>query len=346
MRILHIATLALAVLHCSIETAQAFEFEKKMMFESMGGNTTMRVVSTTDIELFQSLIEAFQKRNPGLNVEYVQASSNAVFEAVTDPKERFDIAISSAMDLQTKAANDGFTQAYSSPTTAAFPSWSRWRNQVFGFSQEPAVLVASKQAFRNMATPTTRPELIELLRSHQDWFRGKIGTYDVRTSGLGYLFASQDVRQSDGYWRLAEVMGSLEPKLYCCSSAMIKAIESKEILLAYNVLGPYARARIAARDFAFIVPFSDYTNVMMRSALIPAQAKNPVFAGKFIDFLLSSTGRKLLRNEVGLPPLDPKILKTGDALRPIKLGPGLLVYLDRLKREGFLNEWKDSMLQQ
>ena len=344
MRIVQFTSYLIIAMFISLSSLGAFEFEKKVMFKT-NGNDMLRIVSTTDIELFQPLIEAFQKRQPGLSVEYVQASSNAVFEAVTDRKEHFDVGISSAMDLQTKAANDGFTQEYFSPTTAAFPSWSRWRDQVFGFTQEPAVLVASKNAFRGLITPTTRPELIELLRSNPDRFRGRIGSYDVRSSGLGYLFASQDVRQSDGFWRLAEVMGSLNPKLYCCSSSMIEAIKSGEILLAYNVLGPYASSRIDVDDFASIVPLSDYTNVMMRTALIPVQAKNRRMAGRFIDFLLSGSGRKLLKNKVGLPPLDPASLKIGSSLRPIKLGPGLLVYLDRLKRQFFLKAWEDSMLQ-
>lgn len=345
MRFIQFAAAVLTAI--SVFTAQAFayEAEKEMLFQG-SGDGALRIISTTDIDIFQPLIEAFHKRHPRLTILYVQASSTAVFDAVTTmPEDHFDLAISSAMDLQTKAANDGFAMDFGSSTTAAFPPWSRWRNQVFGFSQEPAVLVASKGAFIGMAAPGSRPELIELLRTHADWFRGKIGTYDVRISGLGYLFATQDARQSDGFWRLAEVMGSLNPKLYCCSSSMLEAIESQDILLAYNVLGPYARARIKVNGNAVIIPLSDYTNVMMRSVLIPTQATNPQSAGQFIDFLLSTSGRQILELEAGLPPLVPNSLKTSGSLRPIKLGPGLLVYLDRLKRQGFLEEWENSMLQ-
>jgi len=41
-----------------------------------------------------------------------------------------------------------------------------------------------------------------------------------------------------------------------------------------------------------------------------------------------------------------KLAKDGYAqLRPIKLGPGLLVFLDRMRRETFLRSWTSSMEQ-
>jgi iron(III) transport system substrate-binding protein len=344
MRFIRLATLFITAIFCAAFNVAAYETEKKVVLKGFG-DQELRMISTADVDLFLPLIEAFQKRHPALTIYYIQASSNAVFEAITSSRDYYDIAISSAMDLQTKAANDGFALEYSSAITAAFPTWSRWRNQVFGFSQEPAVLVASKNAFKGMITPKSRPELIEILRSNPDRFRDKIGTYDVRSSGLGYLFATQDARQSDSYWRLAEVMGAHHPKLYCCSNSMIDAINSKEILLAYNVLGPYARAKIQAETGSFIVPLSDYTNVMMRTVLIPSRAKNPRIAEQFIDFLLSGTGRNIMKNEVRLQPLVPESLETNHSMRPIKLGPGLLVYLDQLKRKGFFEEWENSMLQ-
>ena len=35
--------------------------------------------------------------------------------------------------------------------------------------------------------------------------------------------------------------------------------------------------------------------------------------------------------------------KVGDALRPIRVGPGLLVYLDRAKRQIFLKRWRRAL---
>ena len=43
------------------------------------------------------------------------------------------------------------------------------------------------------------------------------------------------------------------------------------------------------------------------------------------------------------PPQSVRAL--GSTLRPIQLGPGLLVFLDTLKRNRFLTEWGDAVQQ-
>ncbi|RMH39535.1 MAG: ABC transporter substrate-binding protein, partial [Alphaproteobacteria bacterium] len=251
---------------------------------------------------------------------------------------------SSAMDLQVKLANDGLAASWRSGATAALPSWARWRNQVIAFTEEAAVVVARRDALAGTRLPETRQALITLLSAHPERFRGRIGTYDVRRSGLGYLFATEDARLSDSYWRLMQEMGNLSPRLYCCSGEMIEALERGTLAVAYNVLGSYARPRIAGRDDLVILPMRDFTNVMMRTAVIPATAPRPALAGAFIDFLLSERGRRTLERDCGLPPLGTRTAAGGSA-RPIRLGPGLLVYLDRLKRQAFLAEWAAAMVQ-
>ena len=43
---------------------------------------------------------------------------------------------------------------------------------------------------------------------------------------------------------------------------------------------------------------------------------------------------------------NPIWLRDNVALRPIRLGPGLLVFLDRLKRRTFLRNWEASITQE
>jgi hypothetical protein len=50
-------------------------------------------------------------------------------------------------------------------------------------------------------------------------------------SGAGFLFASQDVRQSDSFWRLADVFGGIKTKLVCCSGNMLDELESGKVYL-------------------------------------------------------------------------------------------------------------------
>ena len=101
----------------------------------------------------------------------------------------------------------------------------------------------NKAVFENLPIPQSRQEMIETLRSNPDTFKGRIGTYDVRASGLGYLFATQDARRSETYWRLTEIMGTLDVQLYRGSGEMIDDLAVGKIAISYNVLGSYAKAR-------------------------------------------------------------------------------------------------------
>ena len=267
-------------------------------------------------------------------------------KAISEEGAVFDLAISSAMDLQTKLANDGFAQPYTSAATSALPQWAVWRNLVFAFTQEPAVLVLSEADFQSLPMPSTREDLISLLRDHPEQFTARIGTYDVRLSGAGYLFATQDSRNSDSYWRLTEIMGRLDAKLYGGSGDMIRDVASGQLAMAYNVLGSYAASRLQDFPGIRIVKFEDYTNVMLRTALIPSTASNPQESSVMLDFLATLSLRPALTALTSLPPINPQDLGKNNADRPIRLGPGLLVFLDRLKKKSFLENWVSSIVQQ
>lgn len=324
----------------------AFDLEETKFYDAPDGDSTLRIISTADIDVFEPIILAFQDQHPGFDVDYQVASSTELMTAMYQEQAPFDLAISSAMDLQTKLANDGYARIYKSPVTARLPEWAKWRDQLFAFTQEPAVMVASEEAFRGIPLPTTREDLIELLRDRPEHFEGRIGTYDVRTSGLGYLFATQDSRNTGSYWRLTELMGRLDARLYCCSAQMITDIAEGRLAFAYNVLGSYAASRLKDTPGIRIVPFNDFLSVVLRTALIPQTAENPEAGGIMIDFLASLNTRPDLTEKTGLPPISSDIGGLSNEMRPIRLGPGLLVFLDRLQRDTFLRSWSSSMEQE
>ncbi|HHG90633.1 MAG TPA: ABC transporter substrate-binding protein [Devosia sp.] len=333
----------LAILALAAGPPRAFEIETEQYFAAVDGSSEITIMSTADLSVFAPLVRGFQNRNPRVSVRYVVLSSAELYSAVLAGEAAPDLVISSAMDLQTKLANDGFAQPFRSQATETLPAWARWRDELFAFTLEPAVLILSKPAFADLPRPKTRQDLIELLRDNPERFKNRIGTYDLRTSGLGYLFGTQDTRQSETFWRLSEVMGALQTRLYCCSGQMIEDVRSGELALAYNVLGSYADAQDESN--VDIVLLEDYTSVMMRTALIPNSAKNAQLAGTFINYLLSTDGRALLRAEIGPGPLDTDTFSSEQNLRPIRLGPGLLVYLDQLKRQSFLRAWASAIIQ-
>ena len=325
----------------SASVATAFEIEARADFGTQPDSETIRILSTADINYFTPVIESFRAFRPDLAIEYTVASSTEVMDAIVREKQPFDIVISSAMDLQTKLANDGLAREHISPTTQNLPDWAVWNDMVYAFTQEPAGFVISNALFDGLPIPQNRQKLITALRQNPNRFKGRVGTYDIRKSGAGYLFATQDARVSDTYWRLTEVMGRLDPTLYCCASEMITDVVNGDLAVAYNVLASYAEKSPHQDKFTIILP-SDFSIVMLRTMLIPKTSKKPVLAANFLDFVLAQTYPS------GVSPL-LKTQSLGEAeqstLYRISMGPGLLVYLDYFKKKNFIAEWENAIMQ-
>ena len=321
--------------------ASAQDWEDRQVFQSKTAGQALRIISSTDTSLFAPIIEEFLLQRSDVTIEYLVTSTAELNKFVRQTPDQYDLVISSAMDLQLKLANDGFALRLDG---VEHPDWAQWRKNLFAFTTEPAAIVINRAAFAGQTIPQTRQELIQALRAAPNRFRGKIGTYDVRQSGLGYLFATQDARASESFWRLTEVMGSLDARLYCCSGAMIDDLENGTITVAYNVLGSYASARRDTHDTLQIILPSDFPTTMMRTAFVAKSTLHPKTATDFIEHLIASQSNAA--NEKGslLPPLD--LIHDIDRQATIALEPALITYLDALKRRTFLREWENAIIQQ
>lgn len=317
----------------------AQDWEDRHLFENAQSVKTLRILSSTDTSFFAPIVEDFLQGNPDLNVEYLVTGTAQIDPVFRANPTGFDVVISSAMDLQLKLVNDGYAQALND---LDHPEWAQWRHSLFAFTTEPATIVLNRRAFEGYDIPQTRQELIAALRARPEVFRNRLGTYDVRQSGLGYLFATQDARASETFWRLMEVMGSLNTRLYCCSGEMIDDLSSGEILVAYNVLGSYVSAREDIDELAIVLP-SDFPTTMMRTGLVSAQAAHPAEAAAFIAHLVKVQTGNTTADVFPLPPLSTN--NDGGARTVIALEPALMTYLDQLKRRTFLKEWSDAMIQ-
>ncbi|MCO7643342.1 extracellular solute-binding protein [Pseudomonas sp. S 311-6] len=309
----------------------------------------LRVAGPTDTELFQWLVQDFQQLHPQIAVDYLEIDSMGLYlRVLAGQMPPVDVLISSAADLQLKLANDGYARAHESMYTQRVPGWARWRNEVYGFTQEPVVIAYSRSRFAPGQRPKSRNELLRLLEAEGPRLRHRIGTYDIHISGAGYLLALYDERTSANFWGMANQLGQAGVRLYGTTAELLDGLESGELDIAYNVLGPYALGRQrAGADITVVVP-EDYITVLTRSALIHRDAPSPEIAGTFIDYLLSPRGQRAAMEQAGLPPLlpddtgleDPLLgeLKQG-LLQPIVLGPALLVGLDQTRRRRFLDNW-------
>ncbi|KNG92665.1 ABC transporter substrate-binding protein [Pseudaestuariivita atlantica] len=319
----------------------AQDWEDRQVFGAGDAAVTLRIVSSTDTDLFAPLIEGFVSANPDIAIEYLVTNTSDIDKRFRATPEAFDVAISSAMDLQLKLTNDGYAATLEGVT---HPAWAQWRQSLFAFTSEPAAIVVNRAAFEGLAIPRTRQELIEILRAHPDRFRGRVGTYDVRQSGLGYLFATQDARASETFWRLMEIMGGLDVALYCCSGDMIDDLIAGRIAVAYNVLGSYAEARVAGDGPLDIILPSDFRTTMMRTALVSGDSPRPEAAERFVRALIAYTPEGAAAGGGrSLPPL--AVEDPGADRATIPLGPALMTFLDALKRDKFLEEWENAVVQ-
>ncbi|NVO58043.1 ABC transporter substrate-binding protein [Rhodobacteraceae bacterium B1Z28] len=332
----YLIAIVLCLLPC-VGVAQ--DWEEQKIFNEGAVGTRLRIISSTDTALFAPLIEGFVAKYPSISVEYMVTGTADLDRLVRAAPETFDIVVSSAMDLQLKLANDGFALTIND---IAHPHWAQWHESLFAFTSEPATIVINRTAFDGELIPQTRQDLIETLRTRPEDFRGRVGTYDVRQSGLGYLFATQDARASETYWRLMEVMGGLDVRLYCCSGDMLTDLADGTIAVAYNVLGSYAAVRAEGAAALEIILPSDFQTTMMRSAMVMKGTLEPEAAEAFIRHLIAEKPGSP-NDGSALPLLNSE--DTTHERETITLDPALLTFLDTLKRKKFLSEWENAVIQ-
>jgi iron(III) transport system substrate-binding protein len=243
---------------------------------------------------------------------------------------------------------------YESPEAKQLPQWAQYQKQAYGTTYEPLAIVYNKRLLSAGEVPQTRADLIKLLQSKPDQFKGKVTTYDIEKSGVGFNYLTQDARVNPQVtWDLVKAMGATGPKLQSSTGAMMERISSGENLIGYNILGSYALTK-AKKDpsIGYVYP-KDYTLVVSRLVTISKKAKSPNAAKLWVDYLLSQRGQTLLANQASLFSIRSDVegetsmagltKQLGDSLKPIPIGAGLLVYLDQSKRLEFLKQWQQSI---
>ena len=316
---------------------------------------TLTVHSATDEPALRPLIDAFEARNPDVTVAYREFQTLELHSAMLGlaPEDRPDLVISSAMDLQVELVNRGMSQPIALPAEVMPPGWATWRSELFGFTFEPAAVIYDRRAIDEAELPRNHRDLARFVRENEARLMGRIGGYDIGASGIGYLFATQDSLQGPQAQRLIEVLGRAGLRTFCCTSDMVAATQRGELALAFNVIGSYAAAQASDLPEVGLHFFDDYNLVMTRTAFVPKGAPRPELAARFLTFLLSSDGQRVLTDRTPLVPLDavqgartPVLAQIADrpgAFLPIRLNLGLLTFLDRLKRDAFLSAWTASL---
>ncbi len=258
--------------------------------------------SATDSAVFARILDAFAGLHPGIAVDYHEIGTQALHRrlaAGTGPLP--DLVISPALDLQVALVNRGLAQPLPGRAPAV-PSGTSWRGELFGFTLEPEVVLLNRAAFAGLPHPRSHAALATLIRDRGEMLAGRLATYDIRRSGIGYLLSSQAAGIGPGQARLAEIMGRTGTRLFTSSAEMFRATAEGEVLIATGVLGSYADALARHDPRTEILLMEDYNLAVPRSGFVHRGAARPEAAGRLLRFLLSAPGQDALAAPAdGLP---------------------------------------------
>ena len=301
---------------------------------------TVAVWSATDIAAMTPVIEAFESANRGVSVEYREFQTVELHRSVSRGGAP-DVVVSPAMDLQVDLVNRGLARRLAL-SDGAVPRWASWRRELFGFTREPAALIYNRAAIGEADIPRTHADLATFLRENEGRLSGRVGTYDIERSGIGYLFATQDAVIGQEFARVTEAMGRSQARTFCCTSHMLDRVATGELLLAVNVIGSYALAAAAQDERIGVAFFEDYNLAMARTAFVPRAAKRPLLGERFVAFLVSPEGQRAITERSSLLPIADAVAASRE-VTPIPLTTGLLAFLDGIKRDRFLRNWRSSI---
>ncbi len=315
------------------------------------------IYSALDTKAAQPLIKDFSALYPGVKVEYADLNSTELYNRfiaeVASGQGSADVMWSSAMDLQVKLVDDGQALAYASPEVPKLPAWAVYKNQAYGTTFEPAVFIYNKRLVAADEVPQDHAAFARLITTRADKFKGKVTTYDIEKSGVGFMFVVQDSKYFPGMKDLEKGFGVASYRVYASTGNMLEKVSSGEHLLGYNVLGSYALVRAKKDPALGVVLPRDYTLVLSRVMFIGKQAKNPNAAKLWVDYILSVRGQKLIgsdvelfsiRNDVDAEYTAATLTKQlGPNIKPIPVSAEIVTYLDQKKRLDFLADWKATL---
>ena len=315
------------------------------------------IYSTTDTAAANFLIKDFQALYPGISVEYNDMNSTEVYNRFISERAAgggsADVLWSSSMDLQVKLVSDGHAMAYASPEIPNLPTWAVWKNEAYGTTYEPIAIVYNKRLLSGDEIPQSHADMMRVFTTKADKLKGKVTTYDIEKSGVGFMLITQDSKYNAQFWDMVKALGIVGPRVQSSAGTMMERISSGENLLGFNIFNSYAALRAKKDPSIGIVIPKDYALVMSRVSFISKTAKNPNAAKLWLDYILSKRGQTIIANQSELGSIRSDVegemtvagytKLLGNAAKPIPVSTDLLAFLDQTKRLDFIKQWQAAM---
>lgn len=354
--LLALAALAVPVAAQTVPAGYPADYAQTLAAAKKEGKVV--IYSALDTKAAQPLIRDFNAVHPDIKVEYNDMNSTEMYNRFiaesASGQGGADVMWSSAMDLQVKLVDEGKAMTYVSPEAAKLPKWAVYKNQAYGTTYEPAVFIYNKRLVTGNDIPRDHAGFAKILNTDTAKFKGKVTTYDIEKSGVGFMFVVQDMKYFPGMKDLEKGFGATSYRVYASTGNMLEKVSSGEHLLGYNVLGSYALVRAKKDPNLGVVLPKDYTLVLSRVSFIGKDAKNPNAAKVWTDYILSQRGQKLIGSDVELfavrndvnaeytaASLDKEL--GANVVKPIPVSSEIVTYLDPKKRLEILGDWRKNL---
>jgi iron(III) transport system substrate-binding protein len=318
----------------------------------------LTVHSTTDERVAAPLLADFKRLYPRIDVAYEDLNSTELYHRFIAEnqigREAADVLWSSAMDQMVALATAGHALAYDSPEKAHLPAWAQWQDRLWSTTYEPVVFAHHKPSLPEAQVPRSHAALAQWLARESARASGKVVSYDIQKSGLGYFLATQDAAaNADTFWATAQALGHSRARLLLTTDAMVRQIAAGQAMLGVNLLGAYTVAQARRLPALGVVFPEDYTLVSSRVLLINGKAAHPNAARLWLDYLLSRRGQTVMATASRLYALraDAQGETTAAALsqllgqrqRPIALGPELAAPLANAAYRDVILRWRAAL---
>lgn len=304
----------------------------------------------------QPLVRAFERRYPGIKVDYIELTPVEVFSShmrdLGGRKVSADILWSSAINLQAAIVSDGYAQPYRPTVAGSVMPLALLGDAAFVTAFEPVVFVYNRTLVSEAELPRTRA-LLQNALAQSSW-HGKIATVDPEKNELAFLLLTQDLAYGRNFWGLVRKLGDAGLQQYPDDATLLEKVAGGEVRAGFN-LPLSAVLRRAATDPAlgWFYP-TDYTLLLPQCAVITKAATHPQAARLWIDFLLGSEAQQLIAAGTDLLPVDTAVvagemkmnggtLPSLPQLRMIGVGTEVTRFGDRGLRRGFILRWKQLL---
>jgi len=350
------ATVAVVAFHVAAQVPAGYPANYADTIAAAKKEGKVVIYSTTDTASANPLIKDFQALYAGISVEYNDMNSTEVYNRFISERAAnagsADVLWSSSMDLQIKLVSDGSAMTYASPEIPSLPQWAVWKNEAFGTTYEPLAIVYNKRLLSGDEIPQSHADLLRVFTTKTEKLKGKVTTYDIEKSGVGFMLITQDSKYNPQFWEMVKALGVVGPRVQSSAGTMMERISSGENLLGFNIFNSYAALRAKKDPSIGIVLPKDYALIMSRVMFASKMAKNPNAAKLWVDYILSKRGQSIIANQAELGSIrgdvEGEMTIAGYAKvlanpKPIPVSADLLGYLDQTKRLDFIKQWQAAM---